>query len=389
MINLRNCVLALAILTAATLVSQTCAHAQTTGPLVQSAPALKTLLTIDPHKDAPRNSEGDIIKLSDGRLALVYTKFSGGTQDESEAHLAMRTSADGGKTWTTDTVALPNEGGRNVMSVSLVPSRDSGIMLFYLRKDTSHTSCTMFVRRSYDDLKTLSEPVVVTTLPGYHVVNNDRVLRLKSGRLLVPSALHTDFETTISKFSPKAAMIVYYSDDDGRTWNKDSSPVPPLPERELVLQEPGLVELSDGTVLMYIRTGHGYQYFSESSDQGISWSKPMQSNLASPRSPATIERLPDTNKLVIIWNDHSGQHPYAEENRTPLCLAIVDEDDRTTPTSIVLEPDPNGWYCYTSMTFVEDRLILSYCAGQGRKDGLNRLKVAELPLPALKSGSSF
>ncbi len=349
--------------------------------LVPAPAPLETLLTIDPSDSAPRNSEGDIIRLSDGRLALVYTRFTGGDQDESAAHLALRTSPDGGRTWSADRTLLANEGGRNVMSVSMLRSADDKeILVFYLKKDSAGSSCTMLMRRSADDLQTLSDPVTVTTLPGYHVVNNDRVIRLTTGRLLVPSALHTDLtETTSTKFHPAAAMVVYYSDDDGRTWHKDASAVPTMAERKLTLQEPGVVELADGRVMMYIRTAHEAQYACYSSDGGISWTAPQPTELKSPLSPATIERIPGTDELLAVWNDHSGRWPFKAGNRTPLCMSVSTDDGKSWTPSVLLEGDPNGWYCYTSMTWTSNSLILTYCAGQGRKDGLNRLKVAEVP----------
>ncbi len=355
-------------------------------PNTTTSPA-ELLLSIDPDSAAPRNSEGDIIELSNGRLALVYSKFSGGKEDHSAARLAMRTSSDGGRSWSADKSLLDNEGGVNVMSVSLVPSRDDGILLFYLRKDSAATSCALFVRRSTDDLQTLSEAVLVTTLPGYNVVNNDRVIRLKSGRLLVPVALHTDSKTVDNlnpKFEEKGAMIAYYSDDDGKTWQRDMMPVPAVAERTLHLQEPGVVELADGRVMMYIRTGHGAQYASYSKDGGETWTVPEPMALVSPLSPATIERVPDSNLLVAVWNDHSGRWPFKKENRTPLCLAVSKDEGKTWSPSQMVESDPNGWYCYTSMSFINDRLILSYCAGQGRANGLNRLKVSEVPLAWVK-----
>ena len=42
---------------------------------------------------------------------------------------------------------------------------------------------------------------------------------------------------------------------------------------------------------------------------------------------------------------------------------------------MVPEGEPNGWYCYTSMSFVKGRVILSYCAGDKKVGGLSRLKV--------------
>ena len=69
-------------------------------PGLPGAAALETMLTIEPTETYPRNSEGDIAVLKDGRLCLVYTQFYGGTSDHASANLAMRTSDDAGRTWT-------------------------------------------------------------------------------------------------------------------------------------------------------------------------------------------------------------------------------------------------------------------------------------------------
>jgi len=60
-------------------------------------------------------------------------------------------------------------------------------------------------------------------------------------------------------------------------------------------------------------------------------------------------------------------------------LAISKDDGRTRSQSRVIEGDPDGWYCYTSMTFTGDSVILAYCAGDSRVGRLNRLKVIAIP----------
>ncbi|MEA1952605.1 MAG: sialidase family protein [Planctomycetota bacterium] len=109
---------------------------------------------LPPGPGNPRNSEGDFIKLADGRILFVYTHFTGGGSDHATAHLAGRFSSDGGKTWTDkDTLVLANEGGFNIMSVSLLRLQDGRIALFYARKN-SHTDCRPIMRISTDEAKT-------------------------------------------------------------------------------------------------------------------------------------------------------------------------------------------------------------------------------------------
>ena len=350
-----------------------------------------TLLIIEPSKQQPRNSEGDIVQLEDGGLCLIYTRFTGGSGDGNAADLAIRTSSDKGKTWTADRIIVPNEG-RNVMSVSILRLKDCGeLLLFYLRKDAEQNSCNLFVRRSRDEFKTVSPAVRVTQLNGYHVVNNDRVIQLTSGRIVVPAVLHTGLDasgtTIVGDFTQKGLPLVYYSDDLGRNWKKDQTVITPVADRKLTLQENGVVELEDGRLWMFMRTGHRFQYGCYSSDAGVHWTEPQPiETLASPLSSASIERIPWTSDLICIWNDHTGTHPFSDEannfhpagKRNPLCVAVSKDEGRTWSKSKIIEGNPDGWFAYTSITFQQDRVLLTYNSCVSKVWCMNRLKVAAL-----------
>ncbi len=345
---------------------------------------MQTLLTIDPSPGNPRNSEGDIVELKDGRLCLIYTRFTGGGDDDAAADLAMRTSTDGGRTWSDDTIIIRRTGGLNIMSVSLLRLASGEIALFYLLK-TSDEDCRPMMCLSTDEGQTWSPPACcITDEVGYYVLNNDRAVQLRSGRLVLPVAWHQ----SPGKARDWAAIIMcYLSDDNGKTWQRSKDPFKGYAAdgRRVTLQEPGVVELKDGRLMMFIRTDAGSQYVCHSSDGGQTWSKPGPSPLASPLSPATIERIPWTNDLLCIWNDHSGRYPFSKGRRTPLCMAISQDEGETWSPSQIIEANPDGWYCYTSLTFVGDRAILSYCAGDKQVGGLNRLKVLAIPRDLLTS----
>ncbi len=341
-------------------------------------PLPETLLVIEPSEEFPRHSEGDVIELKDGSLCLVYTRFSGGSHDDSAAKIVAKVSADGGGSWGEDRVLVEREGEKNVMSVSLHRLDSGEILLFYLVKN-SWCDLNMFVRRSEDDLQSVGEKTEVTVADGYHVINNDRVVELSTGRLVAPAALHHCTGDKREGWANSAIMRVFYSDDQGKTWKADQSDPTATPDKEVVLQEPGIVELKDGRLMMYIRTNAGTQYFRYSSDQGETWTDYGPGTLASPLSPAVIERNPWTGDLLAVWNDHSGWHHFPAGKRTPQCIAVSKDEGKTWSKSRVLEGDPEGWYCYTSMTFLEDQVILSYCAGDKDVGGLNRLKVLAIP----------
>ena len=349
---------------------------------------VETLLVIEPSKEHPRHTEGDLVELKDGRLCLIYTRFGNGGTDFDPADLVMLTSSDEGETWSEPRLLVSGEEAdlKNVMQASILRLPGDELLLFYLRKN-SRSSCHLFVRRSADEFMTLSDPVRVTLLEGYHCANNDRVIRLSTGRLIVPMALHTELDQDgklVGSYQSSGAPFVYYSDDDGHTWQKDKTPIKPIAERKLApaLQEPGAIELEDGRLWMWMRAWADYQYGCYSTDAGLSWSDPKPTSLASPLSPATIERIPWTGDLLCVWNDHSGAHPYPKEKhrnkRTPLCVAISKDEGQTWTPSRAIETNLNGWFCYTSMTFHKDRVIISYMQRDESVTKMLGLKVVAL-----------
>lgn len=335
---------------------------------------IEPLLVIEPGPGNPRNSEGDIIELKDGRLCLIYTRFTGGSGDDAAADLAMRMSQDAGKSWSADEIVVRRQDGLNVMSVSLLRLAGGEIALFYLRK-TSGTDCRPLMCVSADEAQTWSRPVVcITDEVGYYVLNNDRAVQLQSGRLVLPVALH---RSPGQDWDAAGVIMCYLSDDRGRTWrrSRDSFKGYAPDGQRAIVQEPGVIELRDGRLMMYTRTNAGSQYVCYSGDGAESWSRPEPSSLASPVSPASIKRIPWTGDLLCVWNDHSGLHRYPAGRRTPLCLAISKDEGKSWGESRMIEDDADGWYCYTAITFLDNRLFLAYCAGDRQIGGLNRLKI--------------
>jgi len=334
------------------------------------------VLRLEPSADNPRNSEGDFIRLKDGRILFVYTHFTGGHGDHASAYLAGRFSDDGGKTWTTeDIVILPNEGKMNTMSVSLLRLQSGKIALFYLRKN-SEADCIPYMRISTDEAKTWSEPVRCIDRVGYYVMNNDRVVQLENGRLLLPVSLHNTPET--NHFSGIGRIFTYYSDDEGRSWHRSQEVANP---DKIVLQEPGVVELKDGRLMLFCRTTSGVQYISFSDDHGESWSPIEPSNIKSPCSPASIERIPSTGDLLLVWNNNYEPWEGDGGRRTPYNLAISKDEGKSWEKIKTIECDPMGWYCYTAIEFVGDHVLLGHCAGDRRKhSGLAATQITRLSL---------
>lgn len=84
---------------------------------------------------------------------------------------------------------MENTGGNNVMSVSLLRLASGKLAMFYCLKN-SWLDCQPHMRLSTDDGATWSDAKLIQQAPGYFVLNNDRVIQLTTGRLIVPLAFH-------------------------------------------------------------------------------------------------------------------------------------------------------------------------------------------------------
>ena len=336
------------------------------------APDWKVVFRINPGNNNPRNSEGDFITLKNGRILFIYSRYTGvSSDDHAPAYLAGRFSDDGGKTWSNDDfTVVENEGRMNVMSVSLLRLQNGNIALFYLRKN-SESDCIPMMRISTDGAKTWSSPVAcITDKKGYFVLNNNRVIQLKSGRLLMPVALHQTPED--AAFSAKGKIFAYYSDDNGATWNCSDEASNPA---GIISQEPGIIELKDGTIMMLIRASGGFQLISHSKDRGLTWSPMAASNIHSPRSPASIARIPSTGDLLLVWNNNDGSNPQIKDKRTPLTVAISKDEGKSWKHVADIETGADGWYCYTAIHFTQKDVLLAY----GTDRGLSAVKMVLLP----------
>jgi sialidase-1 len=349
------------------------------GLLAQAGPTAH--FSLAPREGSPRNSEGDFIPLKDGRILFIYTNFTGGGADNAAAHLESRISADAGQTWSDKDQTIPaKQGQQNTMSVSLLRLKSGKIALFYLVKH-SWKDCRAYMQLSDDEARTWAEPRLTMPQEGYYIVNNDRVIQLASGRIVVPAAWHRFVEG--KEFNRRATALCFLSDDEGKTWRRGRGLVEPPQEGTSGLQEPLVVELKDGKLLMLCRTDLGSQYRCYSDDAGETWSPAQPSEIKSPLAPASLKRIPSTGDLLLIWNDHSKIDETLKHNRTPLCAAISRDEGKTFSPAKLIETDPQGWFCYTAIEFIDQRVLLAYCAGQGRKEGLNTTRITSFPIPWL------
>ena len=360
-----------------------------------------------PHTEGnPRNSEGSFVKLNDGSIMFAYTRYRGNSwSDHATADIVAIKSTDGGRSWSDYSIMQPNRA-ENVMSVSLLRLMDGRIMFMFLEKslicdrnnsvdtksdDGLGIDCRPWVCFSSDEGKSWTEPMdVARYINIYIVVNNDRLVQLKSGRLIIPASI--PHLVPVEKdgrlqygCSPRGDAFFYLSDDGGRSWRESTECCYPPHGVALGFQEPGVIELTDGRIMAWFRTSAGYQYKAFSDDGGETWANPeIAYEFPSPAAPLSMKRDPRNGDLIAIWDDIDPRwcikNKKASWMRTPLVIARSSDEGRTWHGHRKLEELPDHGYCYTAMLFEGNDLLLAYCCGGGDSGVLQDLRIRRIEL---------
>ncbi len=122
---------------------------------------------------------------------------------------------------------------------------------------------------------------------------------------------------------------VLISSDQGQTWVRSQNIV-----GANGTAENNVVELSDGTMAMLIRSDHdGFLARSDSTDRGRSWSKATRTDIPNPGSKARLHRFSD-GRIVLVHNpnprtSHPNTRPNVACQRNPLSIWLSDDDMRS------------------------------------------------------------
>ena len=181
-----------------------------------------------------------------------------------------------------------------MLDVSLLRVHSGKILFFFLRNNSPADSVLM-LRVSTDDAEGFSLPkmIPVNPYPWYTIMNKDRAIQLQSGRILLPAQFTSHWCAV-----PRVVTQVYCSDDDGETRKPSRTAVDVTQKSEA--QEPGVIELKDGRVMLWGRTGGGHPHRCHSTDRGETWSTPEAMSIDSPVSPQSTKRIPSTGDLLMV-----------------------------------------------------------------------------------------
>lgn len=189
---------------------------------------------------------------------------------------------------------------------------------------------------SYDSGYTWGEPHALREEWGWNV--GTRPLRMSNGEVLLP---------VYDEVNGSSGWIV--SADGFETWDvfpSDSGdwPIPGI--------QAATVELEDGHLLAYMRTGEGFIYETESFDFGRTWSTAQPTEF--PNRGARVDLLKlESGNLLLALNPVNQSDP----ERSPMRLMLSTDNGETWEHSVDVETNRNERYQYPYLYQTADGFI--------------------------------
>ncbi|MBT3273433.1 MAG: exo-alpha-sialidase [Spirochaetales bacterium] len=339
--------------------------------------------------DRPRSDTASIVELPSGRLLCAYHSYIPGPDgggDFGEARIYIRESTDGGLTWQNERLIV--QAGTDDLN-AICPSLHliDGVLLFCYLINHEKTVSSTLITWSENEGETFAPAVPIWDhIAEHRFCGYSGFIRLADGRLLLP------FQTSKEVWTKNEHITIgtIISSDNGATWAERAHRIT-LPMRGVM--EPSIAVLSDGRLLMSMRSQLGSVFLCGSDDGGETWSLPQTTGLRTPESCTALARVPGSRRLVLFWNDSEylpTHHHYGF--RTPLSAAVSDDEGASWQKLLDIE---NGEFTeYTNLTLFftsGNTCILTYCESVGTPDGsfgrdCIRLKAAIIPTSLLLDG---
>ena len=318
-----------------------------------------------------RGITGSILRMKDDSLLFIHAK----ELEPTSGWLESRRSTDNGKTWDEPFWPFPVEEKLDTIAPTLMRLPSGEILLFYIFETlpartpgwgdyTMTCDRHMYLRRSNDEGQTWSHPICAAHYPSICQAQPDEVVRLSSGRILIP--VECPWPTSCERY----VSFCFFSDDEGYSWWPSKNVVDTKNQTE----EPSVVEMDDGRLVMVCRTRLGYLARAYSEDSALTWSEPeMVKDLNEPCAGFHTVRIPTTGDLLTIFcnNPLAPAHYGGEEQpevqvgelkihlgavRAPLATAISQDEGKTWGHFRNITSDPEGApgdYGYPGLTWID------------------------------------
>ncbi|MBN1343672.1 MAG: exo-alpha-sialidase [Phycisphaerae bacterium] len=336
-----------------------------------------------------------IVATNQGTILAICEGRRGSLSDTGDIDMVLRRSTDGGKSWSRLQV-IWHDGNNTCGNPCPVVDRSTETVWLAMthnlgsdgeadlaRKKAKGTR-TVWVSRSDDNGATWTKPVDITATAkkpewGWYATGPGVGIQLErgghNGRLLIPCN-HTVQPDRAHPDRFEYGNHVIYSDDHGKSWQLGGV-VPALK-----IDEPQAVELSDGSIMMNMRShfGKGCRAVSISGNGGETWGDIRHEE-------ALIEPDCQASFLRYSYGKAGGRtrllfsNP-ASKQRDRMTVRLSYDDGKTWPVSRLLYAGPAAYSCLT----VLPDMTMGCLYERGAKDPYEKITFARFTLEWLTDG---
>lgn len=283
----------------------------------------------------PSAHAASVVALPDGRLLASW--FAGSREGAPDVAIVI-TDFDG-EGWSEPRVVVDTPGRADGNSVLWVDPAGVLRIWYVTMEGRGWATCPVRERRSHDGGETWSDAAYVREKHGW-MVRNEPLCH--GGRVLMPVYDERDW----------TAFVLY--SEDGESWTRS----PKVYEKGTGLIQPAIAPTRDGRLLMLLRSTAGAVYAARSLDEtGTTWTAPQRTSMPNPNSAVELIQL-DSGALLCIYNP-------TQRGRTPLRIALSDDDGATWATSRDVETGP-GEFSYPTALQTHDGMIHLFYTHQRR-----------------------
>ncbi|MEW5947749.1 MAG: sialidase family protein [bacterium] len=294
-------------------------------------PFFKEQLIFDEIPGYPSCHGSTVTELPGGALFAAW--YAGAAEKATDVAIFCSRLAPGAEKWSSPEI-LHDAPGLSEGNPVLFADGDGRVWFFYVvMYGSTWNDCKVHYRTSDDEGKTWSGENTLIGQKGWMTRNHPLILN--DGTFILP--IYNEV-----LFTPGFILTT----DGGKTWKKTGIN---LRAGGGIIQ-PSSVQLSDGAILAYMRTGakEGFIMKTVSTDGGEKWSSPEPTAFPNPNAAVDLARLRD-GSLVLIYND-------SFYDRTPLSAALSTDEGKTWTFKRDLEKT-FGEFSYPSLIQSRDGVI--------------------------------
>lgn len=319
-----------------------------------------------------------LVTTEKGTLIAVYDNRYNNQRDlQEDIDVGMSRSTDGGQTWEPMKVILDmgeygglSDSRNGVGDPAILVDRSNNTLWVaalwihgnYASVQNNHfkqqglepmpdgSGSQVVLVKSTDDGITWSEPVNITRMvkdtrwdrflqgPGMGITMSDGTL-VFAGQFLDPEN------------GMQSASNIFYSNDHGKTWKTGSGSIPGGGEAQVA-------EISDGKLMMNMRSTIKARLVAVSDDLGESWElhptsgKALQESGCMASFIATDLDINGKKQRVLFFSN-----PDNTDGRTNMTIKASVDGGKTWPESFQLEINEKSGFGYSCLTMVDDKTI--------------------------------